>query len=84
MRSMRLGQDVRDALSPKPVDVDKMTGKQLANALMMAQLVQTSPRIASDEYKRTRSHVKPNAAARRAARIVAGKMIVKDGQLHGA
>lgn len=79
-----LPQSVRDALAPKPLDVSKMSGKQLASALMIAQLVQTGPRIASDEYKRTRSHVKPNAAARRAARIAAGRMIVKDGQLHGA
>ena len=79
---MVLGQGARDALAPKPVDVKRMSGKQLASALFIAQLVHEGPRIPHDEYKTTRSHVKPSSAQRRAARIAAGKAVVKDGKLH--
>lgn len=66
------------ASHPKQVTGESLTVKDMAQAMMLGQLVAEPSRIESVATK------KPNAALRRRRKLIAGKLRVVDGVLVGA
>ena len=74
---------INPALFAHAPKVKQVSGKTAAMVLMTAQRALDPGRMPHKLHKQTRSHVKPNAAARRAAKIAQGKLQMVDGVLVG-